>query len=231
MKADPVSDEEHAAFLSLWLERFVFCGSTNAPTANLLHIVEALVWRECLPLGRYLLGAAYRMLHTSSSDILLDRSISYGGPWWLVQLWLMIYTNSIANRPSLLKATFPSDDDYPSHWKCRSFGEAVSVYLLGAKSFAEDFMIWFGWFYNNSNLCANTFFVYGANTKFELPYDLNLGQEDDLASRDNYLAIIAPWFLPTGISRGKKSFSNEFYQLASARQVPGMQLAESFGST
>lgn len=43
MKADPVSDEEHAAFLSLWLERFVFCGSTNAPTANLLHIVEALV--------------------------------------------------------------------------------------------------------------------------------------------------------------------------------------------
>jgi hypothetical protein len=92
-------------------------------------------------------------------------------------------------------------------------------------------MIWFGRFYNNSNLCANTFFVYGANTKFELPYDLNLGQEDDLASRDNYLAIIAPWFLPTGISRGKKSFSYEFYQLALARRVPGMQLAESFGST
>ncbi len=83
-KTGPISDEEHAAFLSLWLERFVFCGSTWALTANFLHFAKALVRKEKVPLGRYLLGAAYWMLHVSLADILLDKPVSYGGPWWLV---------------------------------------------------------------------------------------------------------------------------------------------------
>jgi hypothetical protein len=71
-RTGPISDEEHAAFLSLWLERFVFCRSTCAPTANFLHFAKALVKKEKIPLSRYLLGGVYRMLHTSSADILLD---------------------------------------------------------------------------------------------------------------------------------------------------------------
>lgn len=182
MKNGHVSDEEHVAFLSLWLERFVFCGSTCMPTANFLHVAKALVRKERLPLGRYLLGAAYVMLHISSSDILIDRPISYVGPWWLVHLWFPIHTNSIANRPPLLEAMFPSDEDDSSPRRCKSFGEAVLVYS-GAKPCTEDFITWFARFYNNSNFSANTFFFYGAHVRFDPPMDLELGKEDDLLSR------------------------------------------------
>jgi hypothetical protein len=176
-KTGLVSDEEHAAFLSLWLERFVFYGSTCAPTANFLHFAEALVRKEKIPLGRYLIGATYQMLHVSSAGILLNKPVSYGGPWWFIQLWLTIHTNTVANRPSLLESAFPkydSNKDQSESRSCKSYREAASVYH-GVKPSVEGFKTWFDIFYNNN--ATDVLFAYDAYAEFNLPMDLDLSQK------------------------------------------------------
>lgn len=59
MGTGPVTDQEHIAFLNLWLERFVFCGTTCGPTAILQHLAQAIHEKKLIPLGKYLLGAVY----------------------------------------------------------------------------------------------------------------------------------------------------------------------------
>lgn len=88
----PISEREHFTFLAMWLERDVFYGSTCGPTTNYQHFAQALVQKKNIPLGKYLLGAVYQMLHSAACNILKDEVINYGGPWWFVQLWLNMYT-------------------------------------------------------------------------------------------------------------------------------------------
>jgi hypothetical protein len=47
----------------MWPEKFVFCGKTFGPTANYQIVVEQLTAGNCIPLGKYLLGAVYHLLH------------------------------------------------------------------------------------------------------------------------------------------------------------------------
>jgi hypothetical protein len=54
---------EHVAFLNMWLEKFVFCGKTFGPTANHQIVAERLAAGNRTPLGKYLLGAVYHLLH------------------------------------------------------------------------------------------------------------------------------------------------------------------------
>jgi hypothetical protein len=54
-----VSTREHAAFLMMWLEKFLFCGPSCGPAANWQHIAENLVEKKQFPLGKYLLGYLY----------------------------------------------------------------------------------------------------------------------------------------------------------------------------
>ena len=42
-----VSEREYVAFLNVWLERFIFCGSSSGPTYNHKLMAEHLV--ECTP--------------------------------------------------------------------------------------------------------------------------------------------------------------------------------------
>jgi hypothetical protein len=44
----------------MWLEKFVFCGKTFGPTAI---VAEQLDAGNRIPLGKYLLGAVYHLLH------------------------------------------------------------------------------------------------------------------------------------------------------------------------
>jgi hypothetical protein len=37
-----VTPQEHVAFLLMWLEKYLFCGSSCGPTSNWQHIAEAL---------------------------------------------------------------------------------------------------------------------------------------------------------------------------------------------
>lgn len=56
MGTSPVTPKEHAAFLLMWLEKFLFCGPSCGPTTNWQHIAEALVNKRKFPLGKYLIG-------------------------------------------------------------------------------------------------------------------------------------------------------------------------------
>jgi len=50
-------------FLNMWLERFIFCGSSCGPTYNHKLMAEHLEVGKDIPLGKYLLGAAYYLMH------------------------------------------------------------------------------------------------------------------------------------------------------------------------
>ena len=62
-----VSEREYVAFLNMWLERFVFCGSSCGLTYNHKLMIEHLVVGKDIPPGKYLLGAAYHLMYQVSS--------------------------------------------------------------------------------------------------------------------------------------------------------------------
>ena len=58
-----ISKREHVAFLNMWLERFIFCGSSCGPTYNHKLMAEHLAVSIEIPLGEYMLGSAYHLMH------------------------------------------------------------------------------------------------------------------------------------------------------------------------
>ena len=65
-RSGPVTDREHVAFLTMWLEKFIFYGKTVGPTTSLQRIAELLAARNEVPLGQHLLGSVYFLLHQVS---------------------------------------------------------------------------------------------------------------------------------------------------------------------
>jgi hypothetical protein len=63
MKDAPLSEVEYRAFLNMWLCRFIFCGKANEPTLNHIAMATRLAAGNRVPLGKYLLGSVYHMLH------------------------------------------------------------------------------------------------------------------------------------------------------------------------
>ena len=47
-----VAEREHVAFLNIWLERFIFCGSSCGPTFNHKYLAEHLAAGNEIPLGK-----------------------------------------------------------------------------------------------------------------------------------------------------------------------------------
>ena len=77
-----VSEREYVAFLNMWLERFIFCGSSYGPTYNHKLMAEHLVVGKDIPLGKYLLGAAYHLMHQVAAQLLKNESMhTISGPW------------------------------------------------------------------------------------------------------------------------------------------------------
>jgi len=58
-----VGQREHTIFLNMWLDKFIFCGRSVGPTSVYLSAAERLVDGGRFPLGRYLLGSVYHLLH------------------------------------------------------------------------------------------------------------------------------------------------------------------------
>jgi hypothetical protein len=52
----PVTEKEHTAFLNLWLEHFLFCGPSLAPTKNYLSLAYELARGNIVGLGKLFLG-------------------------------------------------------------------------------------------------------------------------------------------------------------------------------
>ena len=58
-----VRQREYMAFLNMWLERFIFCGSSCGLTYNHKLMTEHLTVGVEIPLGKYLLGSTYHLMH------------------------------------------------------------------------------------------------------------------------------------------------------------------------
>jgi hypothetical protein len=81
MGQGPVTPREHVAFLLMWLEKFLFCGSSCGPTTNWQFVAEALETKRQFPLGKILLGYLYHMLNNASAKLVVGSVVGAGGPW------------------------------------------------------------------------------------------------------------------------------------------------------
>nr|BAC99411.1 hypothetical protein [Oryza sativa Japonica Group] len=102
-----VTPREHTTFLMMWLEKFLFYGSSYGPTTNWQFLAEALETKRQLPLGKILLDYLYQMLSNASAKIATGSVVGAGGPWWLLQTWLNLIVMRVVNWPPLTEAEFP----------------------------------------------------------------------------------------------------------------------------
>ena len=76
-----VSEKEHVAFLNMWLERFIFYGSSCGPTYNHKLLAEHQAVGTEIPLGKYLLGSAYHLMHQVAAQLLKNEAVhTISGP-------------------------------------------------------------------------------------------------------------------------------------------------------
>lgn len=84
-----VGQREHATFLNMWLEEFLFYGRSVGPTNVYLPAAKLLANGVRLPLSQYLMSSTYHLLHQVSQRLLLGEPIgNLGGLWWFVNMWL-----------------------------------------------------------------------------------------------------------------------------------------------
>ena len=77
-----VSEREYVAFLNMWLERFIFYGSSCGPTYNHKLMAKHLAIGKDYPLGKYLLGAAYHLMYQVAAQLLKNEPVhAINGPW------------------------------------------------------------------------------------------------------------------------------------------------------
>jgi hypothetical protein len=76
MSDGPLSEVEYRAFLNMWLCRSIFCGKANEPTLNHIVMAEDLAAGTTIPLGKYLLGSVYHMLHQTTYLMHTSQKIS-----------------------------------------------------------------------------------------------------------------------------------------------------------
>jgi len=109
-----VGQREHATFLNMWLDKFIFCGRSVGPTSVYLSAAERLADGNRFSLGRYLLGSVYHLLHHVVEKLLLGEPIgNLGGPWWFINMWLNVHMHKHL-RFDFFPQQFPRDiaEDY-----------------------------------------------------------------------------------------------------------------------
>nr|BAI39969.1 aminotransferase-like [Oryza sativa Indica Group] len=237
MGKGPVTPREHVAFLLMWLEKFLFCGSSCGPTTNWQFVAEALESKKQFPLGKILLGYLYQVLNKASAKIAVGLVVGTGGPWWLLQTWLNLMVMKFVNRPSVTEAEFPrlepiieDDGEERTHRRCMSYGEYASTPAdVGAKLSAELLKDWFCSFYEGFQKDAKIWFPYEDSALLELPSDFrfeDINHERYQKSREVFSAAISPCILPIDIHQGRNiQVCYEFYHpMSSARQFDMGQL-------
>nr|ABA97978.1 hypothetical protein LOC_Os12g24820 [Oryza sativa Japonica Group] len=232
-----VTPREHVAFLLMWLEQFLFYGSSCGPTTNWQFLAEALETKIQFPLGKILLGYLYQMLNNASAKIAVGSVVGAGRPWWLLQTWLNLIVMKVVNRPSVSEAEFPrlepivnDDGEELTHRRCTSYGEYASTPTdAGVKLSAELLKDWFYSFYESFQKDTRVWFLYEDSAELEHPLDFrfeDINHEIYQLSREIFSAAISPCILPVGIHQGRNIQSSyEFYHpISSARQLGMGQL-------
>jgi hypothetical protein len=151
MSDGPLTDVEYRAFLNMWSCRFIFCGKANEPTLNHIVMAEDLAAGTSIPLGKYLLGIVYHMLHQTTYLMHTSQKIScVNGPWWFVQMWLQLYMHQIV-AIDLNNRHFPStnykEGETQSTKGCQTYGEVASTVSIN-KGIGQLFELFFRGFFN-----------------------------------------------------------------------------------
>jgi hypothetical protein len=210
-----VTEREHTAFLNFWLEHFIFCGPSLAPTKNYLSLVYELAKGVTVGRSKLFLREVYRYLPLTSSSLLSQKKLKTGGPWWFIQLWTYLYFQShIPNFHVLADNSFL--DQTGKRIRCTSYGQALYS-LPGSKLNLKDASGWFKVFYRG--LDNPLFLPYVASNSFENPITFRLDNfADDDSTRHLYSIMIYPCFLQVGMSTSNRIIKPgyESYQLVVA---------------
>jgi hypothetical protein len=221
-KSGAANTREHAAFLNMWLEKYLFCGKTVGPTSNNLKLAENLAHGNNIPLGKHLLGSVYRLLHQISARLRANQPIiNLGGPWWFIQLWLNTYMHKVMGL-NLRTTSFPSEsyaEGQPIQLRrCTSFGEAAILITNDTLSVTDFFRCFYHGFADEAIIW---FAYHDDNHDFENPvkFQLDNWSGDDYAT-NSLREAIAPRILPATFTSGRDHPSYEFYHpSAVARQL------------
>ncbi|KAL5191633.1 hypothetical protein HKD37_04G010884 [Glycine soja] len=88
---EEVSDEEHVAFLTLWLSHYVFCTKSLQVAKRFIPMALQIHEGQNFGFGRLLLAVLYESLGEACNDLKKSKdgsSFLVSGPMWLLQLWL-----------------------------------------------------------------------------------------------------------------------------------------------
>ncbi|KAL5122913.1 hypothetical protein HKD37_02G003610 [Glycine soja] len=88
---EEVSDEEHVAFLTLWLSHYVFCTKSLQVAKRFIPMAIQIHEGQSFGFGRLLLAVLYESLGEACDDLKKSKdgsSFLVSGPMWLLQLWL-----------------------------------------------------------------------------------------------------------------------------------------------
>jgi hypothetical protein len=124
----------------MWLCKFIFCGKANEPTLNHIVMAEDLAAGTPIPLGKYLLGSVYHMLHQTTYLMHTSKKIPcVNGPWLFVHMCLQLYMHQIVTI-DLNNRHFPSSNykegETQSTKSCQTYGEVAST-CLSTKTLAN----------------------------------------------------------------------------------------------
>lgn len=139
MQREDVTEEEHLAFLNMWLCKFVFCIGSRIVAEEYDRLAIALASGRKVALAPFILSHLYR----GCRSVVTRGFSNAGGPFWILQLWLQSY--------------FPQYRPLPYDTKnCRTFGIALAQGNLKQNSFRECFTF----FYSCSSVSPSQFIPY-----------------------------------------------------------------------
>ena len=104
----PVSDAEHVAFLSYWLNAVVFCSRSLQMQQRFYALAIMLHEGQQLSLSKLIIAQLYEEIGLIVTKLQHDHLINPGGPIWLLQLWAnvvfepFLHSSAPANLPTYI---------------------------------------------------------------------------------------------------------------------------------
>lgn len=229
-KTGQISNREHTTFLTMWLEKFIFCGKIVGPTSNMQFIAESLATGNLIPLGKHLLGSVYFLLHQVSVKLSANQPIgNLGRPLWFINLWLNLYLHKVLGK-DLDAMSFPGDhtEEEPTKTRrCMSLGEAASAFTCN-KFVPSEAAHFFRCFYNGFTSDKIVWYPYlGSRNKYELPTKFHFESIDGDADSMTILGkSTTPGILPVDfyVGRNHQPTYELYYPSVAARQLGFGQL-------
>jgi len=215
------------------LDKFVFCGRSVGPTSVYLSAAERLANGGRFPLGRYLLGSAYHLLHQVAKKLLLGQPIgNLGGPWWFINMWLSLHMHKrlefdlfAQHFPRDIAENHELDEEELATRPPLNYGEAV-IALPGTRGNGDQVNRFFQTLYEGLTKEQRAWMPYeDPDTRFPLtfhPFDDALNKDHDVM-----MAPITPRAIRVNFFGSGKA-SNQTYEFynpsALARQLAFGQL-------